>query len=438
MGYDRIEFQIASRAETAPGYGRIGQHVDYFARLVVAHQRCDVPARRGGADWVHVVFERVTVGAVGVGAVLAHDFQIGYRDQREDVVVGEFGDAFGLDGNLEFVGCRCLQNVGRRQSRDGVAFGDGLLFEDGAVEREPHLRETFQRVVVFGCEFQAETVAAVRRFEVDRAVVLGAVERILSGLGARNDVLAGRVADHESLDIARQRDFARGHSAYGREVDGGGIGSLGDFADCRNGDAQCVGVTEVERGGTGFRAVVLSQREGQPLVCEHGFRQPLVALLDGGIVGDIVDDLVGVGYEVICRGRNRALLCITLVGLDGAVQFERRLGDSLRDAQHRGGGCALGVFDEEGQVGQARGAGLVALDGERHALVRDGDLGNPGRNGLRLRFIVALFAFGARHDGYGFTGHSVRIVVGDGSLHVVDAVPQVGVDGCEDSRWRLQ
>ena len=228
---DRVKLQIAARTVAAPRYGRIGQHEDGVAALVVAHQRSDIPARGCGCtDRVQCILERIAVGAVGVGAVLAHDLQAGHGNQRIDIGVGKFGNALGLNGNLEFVGSRGFQDVGCRKPRDGIAFGIGLLFEGSSGDCKPHLREARQRVVFGSRKLQAETILPVEALDIDRPVVLAAVEEELLGLGTRNDVLAGRIADDEPFDILRERDLARSQGTHACEVGNRGIGFLGNLA----------------------------------------------------------------------------------------------------------------------------------------------------------------------------------------------------------------
>ena len=426
----------------SPRHGGIGQHEDGVAALVVAHQRSHVPARCGSiADCVQRILERIAVGTVGIGAVLAHDFQTGHGNQRVNIGIGKFGDAFGLYGNLEFVGNRRFQNVRCGEPRNGIAFGIGLLFEGGAGDCKPHLRETGQRVVFGGRKLQAETVLPVETLDVDRPVVLAAVEEELFGLGARNDVLAGGIADDVPFDILRDRDLARSQGAHGRKVGSSRIGFLSNLAQGRSGCPRGVGKAEFDRGGTRSRALVHRQRERQPLVGDLGLQNPLVALPDRHVVHYIVFDLIGIGHKVVGHGRNDALLAVSFVGLRLAVQFEHGDGAALRNGQHRFENVALDVLNENGQVGPPDEACFILRGFELNALVRNRNIGDPGCDGLCLRPVVPFFALvlpGARHDGNGLVGQAVLVVIGNGGLHIVDAVTQVGADRSHDPRLRFE
>ena len=111
----------------------------------------------------------------------------------------------------------------------------------------------------------------------------------------------------------------------------------------------------------------------------------------------------------------------------------------MRDGEHRFGDLAIGVFDEEGQIVDARESGVVVRDLERDSLVGGRDVGDPRFDGLRLRLVAAfafaaLFAlFGAGQDGDGIVGQAVVVVIGDAGFQIVDAVAQVGADRREDS-----
>lgn len=142
-----------------------------------------------------------------------------------------------------------------------------------------------------------------------------------------------------------------------------------------------VGEVEPDRGGARLRTLVFGQRERQAVVGDRGLQNPLGALRDGNVVRHVVTDLVGVGHEVVGRGRNRAILGVTFVRFGIAVQLERRQGDALRDGEHRFGDLALGVFDEEGQIGDARESGVVVRDLERDSLVGGRDVGDPRFDG---------------------------------------------------------
>ena len=261
------------------------------------------------------------------------------------------------------------------------------------------------------------------------------------GLGTRNDVLAGRIADDEPFDILRERDLARSQGTHACEVGNRGIGFLGNLAQGRSGCPRGVGKAEFDRGGARRRTLVLRQRERQSVVGDRGLQNPLGVLLDGHVVHYIIIDLVGVGHEVVGHGRDDTLLGVTFVGPRITVQFECGGGVTLRNGQHRFDNVALGAFDEDGQVGPPDKARFIIRSFEPNAFLRNRNIGNPGCDGLSLRLVAALFAIvlpGARYNRNRVVGQAVLVIIGNGSLHIVDAVTQVGVDRSQDLGLRLQ
>ena len=192
-------------AGAAPCTKGVDQHVDRTAFRVADERR---PAVHTVVDVVFVVVEftaglGVRLPDVGVGTLLEDELRIAQRHEGIEVVVGERRDAPLLHGKIRGRAGRDREDVERLHARQRHAVGRGRARETAAVEIEAHAVVTGEPVFTRLVETQADAAAAVGGLDIDRAVVLLQIDRIVVQVGIQLHVGAAVIADDDAFDHRR-------------------------------------------------------------------------------------------------------------------------------------------------------------------------------------------------------------------------------------------